>query len=189
MPRALRNAFSATKLAVVAFVVAALAVLAAAPAAHAATIYPPNGSCTSNPATTTPGSSVKFQCAAETFSATEDVTITVTGENGAGATIGMLKFAISTASGHATSGSDGSLPTVNITFPSDARGTYNIEALSPTSAGGTAAVTVTNPDGSLPTTGLDSGTVTGLWIGGAVLLLAGAALAVVAVVRRRRDSA
>ena len=189
MTLAVRNPLAVAATAVAAFVVAAVMLLGPATAAHAETIYPPSGSCTANPTTVTPGSTVKFQCAADTFSASEDVTITVSGENGSGATIGMLKFAISTASGQATSGPDGSLPTVSITFPSDARGTYNIEAISSTSPGGTAAVSVTNPDGSLPVTGLDSSTMTGLWIGGGLLLLAGAALAIVAVVRRRRDSA
>jgi len=189
MPFPLRNALSATTSAVAAFVVAAILVLAGGAAAHANTIYPPSGSCTANPVTTTPGSTVKFQCAPETFSANEDVIITVTGENGGASEIGMVRLSISTASGHAGSASDGSLPAVDITFASDARGTYNIEAISSTSAGGTAAVSVTNPDGSLPVTGLDSGTMTGLWIGGALLLLAGAALAIVAIIRRRRDSA
>ncbi|MEU1971718.1 cell wall protein [Microbacterium sp. NPDC019599] len=188
MSRALRSVVSATVLAAAVLVVSALLHIAA-PTARADTIYPPSGSCTTSPATIAPGGTLSFQCAAATFSADEDVTITVTGENGGGAVIGMIKLAISTASGHATSAADGSLPAVDITFPTDARGTYNIEAISPTSAGGTAAVTVTNPDGSLPITGLDSGTLTGLWIGGALLLLAGAALAVVAVIRRRRGSA
>ncbi|WP_243075644.1 cell wall protein [Microbacterium sp. SS28] len=187
MTRAPRIALAATILPLVAVLMAA-ALLLSAPAARAETIYPPAGSCTSTPATIAPGAAVSLQCAAETFSADEDVTITVTGENGAGVAIGMVRLAISTASGHATSGPDGSLPAVRIAFPADARGTYNIEAISASSAGGTAAVTVTNPDGSLPVTGLDSSTLTGLWIGGGLLLLAGAALGVVAFLRRRRDA-
>lgn len=188
MTLALRTAFSATALAVAAFVAAAVLVLSA-PGAHAETIYPPTGSCTTSPATAAPGATVTFSCVAETFSADEQVTITITGENGSAAKFGMLKFAITTASGKATSGSDGSLPGVPITLPSDARGNYNIEAVSPTSAGGTATVTITNADGSLSTTGLDSATLTGLWIGGGLLVLAGIALAVVALVRRRRGPA
>ena len=75
---------------------------------------------------------------------------------------------------------------MSITLPTDARGTYNIAAISATSAGGTAAVTVTNDSGGLPVTGLDSASLTGLWIGGALLVLAGGGLAVWAAIRRSR---
>ena len=163
------------------------AVLAVPAAANASTIYPPSGSCTTTPATTQAGGSIAFECASETFSPDESITITVTGENGSAARIGMIKFAITTASGNATSEADGSLAAVDITLPSNASGTYNIAAVSSTSAGGTAAITITGADG-LPATGLDQGQTLGLWIGGGALLLAGAALAVVAAVRRSRDS-
>ena len=165
----------------------ALVGLVATPAAaSASTIYPPSGSCTASPTTTQAGGTIGFACEAETFSPDETLTITVTGENGADASIGMVRFAITTASGTATSASDGSLPAIDITLPSNAAGTYNIAAVSSTSAGGTAAVTITGADG-LPATGLDQASTIGLWIGGGALLLAGAALAIVATVRRRRD--
>ena len=77
---------------------------------------------------------------------------------------------------------------MSITLPADARGTYNIAAVSPTSAGGTAAVTVTAADGALPTTGLDTAAVTGLLIGGGALLVAGAAIAITVAVRRNRST-
>jgi LPXTG-motif cell wall-anchored protein len=163
------------------------AVLAVPAAATASTIYPPSGSCTATPTTAQAGGTIGFACAAETFSPDESITITVTGENGADASIGMVRFAITTASGDATSADDGSLAEVDITLPSNASGTYNIAAVSSTSAGGTAAVTITGADG-LPATGLDEGQTIGLWIGGGALLLAGAALAIVAAVRRVRDS-
>jgi len=159
----------------------------AAPAASASTIYPPSGSCSVSPTTTQAGGTVAFECAAETFSSEETVTITVTGENGSAAEIGMVRFAITTATGTQTSQADGSLAAVDITLPSNATGTYNIAAVSGTSAGGTAAVTVTGADG-LPSTGLDSGTTLGLWIGGGALVVAGAALAIAAGVRRSRNS-
>jgi hypothetical protein len=175
-----------TSMTAVAAVVAMLTL--SAPAAHASAIYPPAGSCTATPATITPGGSVEFACQAETFSPSEDVTITVTGENGAATEIGMVRFAITTASGTVTSGDDGSLSAIPLTLPSNARGTYNIAAVSATSAGGTAAVTVSASEGALPITGLDGGTLAGLLIGGGALLLAGAAIAIVAVVRRRNDA-
>src|SRR6478736_7803049 len=100
-PRLLpRAAFAAT--------LALGAVLAVPAAAHASTIYPPSGSCTTTP-TAQAGGTISFECAAETFSPDEAITITVTGENGAASRIGMLKFAITTASGNASSEADGSL--------------------------------------------------------------------------------
>ncbi|MFC8682649.1 LPXTG cell wall anchor domain-containing protein [Microbacterium ureisolvens] len=166
---------------------AAAAVFAAPAAANASTIYPPSGSCTASPTTTQAGGTIEFACAAETFSPDESVTITVTGENGAGTRIGMVRFAITTASSTASSAADGSLPGIDITLPSNASGTYNIAAVSATSAGGNAAVTITGADG-LPSTGLDQGQTLGLWIGGGALLLAGAALAIVAAIRRRNNA-
>ncbi|MCP2638094.1 cell wall protein [Microbacterium sp. HD4P20] len=167
--------------------VATLAVFGAPAAAQASTIYPPSGACTTSPATAEPGSTIAFECAAGTFSGNESVTVTITGENGAAATIGMVRFAITTASEVVSSGADGSLPRVGITMPANATGTYNIAAISSTSAGGTAAVSITGADG-LPVTGLDSSSMLGLWIGGGALIAAGAALGIAAIVRRRRDS-
>lgn len=172
--------------AVMAVTLVAASALALPAAAQASAIYPPSGSCTVSPTTTTPGGTVAFRCAAETFSGGETVTVTVTGENGSAAQIGMVRFAITTSSGTAVSAPDGSLADVSITLPSDARGTYNIAAVSPTSAGGTAAVTVTGESGGLPSTGLDSASVTGLWIAGGALVLLGGGLAVAASVRRSR---
>ena len=166
---------------------ATIAIFGAPAAAQASTIYPPSGACTASPATAQPGSTIAFECAAGTFSGDESVTVTVTGENGAGATIGMVRFAITTASEVVTSEANGSLSPLSITLPSNASGTYNIAAISSTSAGGTAAVSITGADG-LPVTGLDSGSMLGLWIGGGALVLAGAALGIAAVVRRRRDA-
>jgi LPXTG-motif cell wall-anchored protein len=166
----------------------ALAALSVPTAAQASTIYPPAGSCTASPTTIQAGGTVTFECAAETFSSDEQVTITVTGENGSDASIGIVRFAISTASGTAQSGADGSLAGIPITLPSNATGTYNIAAVSPTSAGGTAAVTITDAEGNLPSTGMDSAAVTGLLIGGGALLVAGAALAITVAVRRSRSS-
>ena len=166
---------------------ATFAILGAPAAAQASTIYPPSGACTTSPATAQPGASIAFECAAGTFSSSETVTVTVTGENGAAASIGMVRFAITTASEVVTSTANGSLAPLSITLPPNASGTYNIAAISSTSAGGTAAVSITGADG-LPVTGLDSSSMLGLWIGGGALVAAGAALGIAAIVRRRRDS-
>lgn len=177
---------SSLRTAIAAATLVAAGLFAAPAAAQASSIYPPTGSCTVSTTTITPGSTITFSCVAETFSPNETVTITVTGENGTAARIGMVRFAIGTASGTATSASNGSLPGVPITLPSNATGTYNIAAFSPTSAGGTAAATITNADGSLSATGLDGGSMMGVWIGGGALVIAGGALAIAAAMRRRR---
>ncbi|MFE1665373.1 LPXTG cell wall anchor domain-containing protein [Microbacterium sp. P02] len=164
-----------------------MAALSAPVAAQADSIYPPSGSCTVSPASAAPGGTLSLSCRAATFSSNESVTITVTGENGAGASVGFVKFAVTTASGVVESATDGSLPATAITLPKDASGTYNIAAISATSAGGTATASVASTDGSgLPATGLDSNSLLGLWAGGGALVLAGIALAVGAVVRRHR---
>ncbi|MEV8268553.1 cell wall protein [Microbacterium sp. NPDC076911] len=175
-----------TRLSAGAMLAASLTV-AAPLAAQASTIYPPAESCTTATGTVQAGGGFQFGCNDATFSPNESVTITVTGENGAGATIGMVRTAVTTASGQVTSDASGALPAVTITLPTDATGIYNIAAVSATSAGATASVTVTTGTDGLPVTGFDSGTLTGLWIGGGALVLAGAAVGVTALVRRRQS--
>ncbi|WP_299087682.1 LPXTG cell wall anchor domain-containing protein [uncultured Microbacterium sp.] len=114
---------------------------------------------------------------------------TVTGENGGSAPLGVVRFAVSTGSFDATSGADGELSGTTIVLPSDASGIYNIAAVSSSSAGGTASVTVTaSGEENLPTTGGDAGTI-GLWAGAGLLVIAGGAVAVAASVRRSRNQA
>lgn len=161
-------------------------VLAGAGAAQASSIYPPSDSCRVTPSAATAGTTVVFSCAARTFGANEDVKLTVTGENGRGTTFGMVRFAVSTGAYDTASGAEGDLAGARITLPSDASGIYNIAAVSPSSAGGTASVTVGSADSSLSATGGDPQTVA-LWAGGAVLLLGGGAVALIAAARRRRD--
>lgn len=163
------------------------AVLSGPAAAEASTIYPPSGACTVSPAAASAGATISLSCAAATFSANEPVTITVTGENGDAASIGFIKTAISTASGRATSDADGSLKPVSITLPRDASGTYNIAVVSPTSVGGTATATIAAADGSLPVTGMNSGSLLSLWVGGGALVLAGGTIAAAVAVRRHRE--
>lgn len=169
----------------------AASALALPTAAHA-DLYAPEGSCTVSPATITPGASVEFSCTDGTFGASEPVTITV--EGATSAEIAFARFAVS-SDATKTSTADGALPPVTISFPSNASGVYNIAAVSPTSAGGTASVSVATTAGggaapgsgsSLPATGLDSSALLGLWVGGGALLLAGGAVAVTAAVRRNR---
>lgn len=151
--------------------------------ANASVIYPPSDACSVSPATAGAGETVNFSCSGATFGPNETVTITVTGENGEGATFAFVKFAVSTASTTRTSTAEGALPAVAVTLPADASGVYNIEALSATSAGGVASPTV---PGGLPTTGSDSAQLLGLWVGAGTLLLAGSAILAVTAARRVR---
>jgi len=168
--------------------IAVAAGLAAPAAAGASDIYPPSGSCTVSPATAVAERAVTFECMPETFSSGERVTVTVTGAGGGATQIGMLRMAVTTASGTARAEADGSLSEVSITLPADAAGIYNIAAISRTSAGGTAALNVSGGSGGLSTTGIDGATLVGLLIGGGVLVVSGGVLAVVAMRRRsRRD--
>ena len=81
-----------------ALAIATFAVIAAPASASGAGIYPPDGSCTVSPTTTSASGKVIFECVEGTFSASEPVTVTVTGESGQDAEIGMIRTAISTAS-------------------------------------------------------------------------------------------
>lgn len=173
---------------------AAAAALALPVAAQAATIYPPSNACSVVPSVITPGATVTFSCTDGTFSPGEFVTVTVEGNTSV--EVGFLKFAV-TSTGTSAATSTGALSGIPITFPTNATGVYNITAVSGTSAGGTASATIgsassTSGSGSgsgLATTGLDSGSLLGLWVGGGAIVLAGGALTVAATVRRNRKHA
>ncbi|KAA9088957.1 cell wall protein [Microbacterium radiodurans] len=166
-------------------IVAAGAALPAA--ASASTIYPPTNSCTTNPSTFTAGGTVAFGCTDGTFGPDEAVTITVRGENGAGVDFAVASFAVTTGSTVRQSTAAGALDDVTLTFPADAVGVYNIEAISASSAGGTASASVTTEAG-LPATGGDARTALGLWVGGGALVAAGAVIAITTAVRRAQDA-
>lgn len=173
---------------------AAAATLALPVAAQADTIYPPSNACSVVPTVITPGATVTFSCTDGTFSPGEFVSITVEGPTSA--EIGFVKFAV-TSTGSSEATSTGALAGVPISFPSNASGVYNITAVSETSAGGTASASIStgsaaggsSSSGQLPATGLDSGSLLGLWVGGGAIVLAGGALAVAATVRRNRKHA
>ena len=170
----------------VAALVAASALALPVAAQAAPPIYPPSNACSVVPTVTTPGATVTFNCVNGTFSPSEFVTVTVEGNTGAN--VGFIKFAV-TSAGSTTASSGGGI-SVPITFPSNASGNYNIAAVSETSAGGTATVSVGSTtggeSGTLPATGIDSSSLLGLWVGGGALVLAGGAVALTAAVRRNR---
>ncbi len=192
-------------------VLVAGATLAMPVAANAATIYPPANAC-HTPAVTH-SRVIAFFCQAGTFNPHEKVTVTVEGEDGSSTQIGVVKFAPSIARGFVNSTNDGALLALAITLPQVKSGVYTISAVSPTSAGGTASVSFTSEDtggtgstggttgstsgtsgsssssGSLPVTGMDAGSLVGIWVGGGALVLAGGAAVVATSVRRNRKHA
>lgn len=166
----------------------ATALIAAPAAANASTIYPPVDACSSDAEGAGPGDVITFACDDDTFAPNETVTVTVTGENGAAATLAMVRTAISTASAQYESDASGALPAVRITLPSDARGVYNIAAISAGSAGGTASAVIDTSasDDILVRAGFDGNQLMGLWIGAGALIAAGAVVVIAAALRRHR---
>lgn len=143
-----------------------------------------------------PGGVVTLTSPADYFVGNEAVGITITGESANGITLGMLKMAIETNSSLRAQAVDGDL-SVNLRFPTSAAGTYDVTFVG-LESGRTLTGTVTtaaagggsNAGGSgLPATGLDSGSLLGLWVGGGALVLAGGAIAVGTTVRRHRNNA
>lgn len=166
--------------------VTALLTFSGSTMAQASNIYPPVDACMTSTAAVTLGDTVDFSCEGGTFAADEPITITITGENATSASFAFVRFEISTLSYASRATSTGAMPDVRITLPADASGIYNIAAVSASSAGGTASISVLDADG-LPVTGGDSGQLMGLWIGGGALLLAGVVVLVAAGLRRRSD--
>lgn len=170
----------------VAALVAASALALPVAAQAAPPIYPPSNACSVVPSVITPGATVTFNCVNGSFTPGEFVSVTVEGNTSA--TVGFIKFAVTSAG--STTATDGGAISVPIAFPSNASGNYNIAAVSETSAGGTATVSVEaaagGGGGSLPATGIDSSSLLGLWVGGGALVLAGGAVALTAAVRRNR---
>lgn len=165
-------------------------------AAHA---YPTGEEASVSSTTVTPGGTIDFAVADGTFVPGEPVTISLTGESASGASLAVLKAAVETATlGTIPAAADGSID-AGIVFPANASGVYTITATSPSVPEGV-SVTVTaatasggtggsNAGGSLPATGMDSGSLLGLWVGGGALVLAGGAVAVGAAVHRQRKHA
>lgn len=183
-----------------AIALAAAALFAAPVAANAAGGYPP---------TPGPGQSVPISTPAGIFAANEPVTILLSGEDANFATLGVVRavYVTNAPIGTVTSNADGSVG-YNLVLPSTATGTYTVTMTSPSrpqgyivsfAAGSTGGVggggtgsgsgSASGSTGGLPATGLDSGSLLGLWVGGGALVLAGGAVAVGAAVRRQRKNA
>lgn len=124
----------------------------------------------------------------------ETVSISITGENAAGASLAFARFAVTTnVLGTTTANATGGVDAASITLPADATGTYTILATSASNpVGVSATITVAAAaggdaaDDGLAATGLDSAATLTLWVGGGALILVGGGLAVAGAVRRNK---
>lgn len=149
---------------------AAFALVFAAPAvAHAYTPDSPTGE-----ATITITSSGTYDFAG--FAPNTSVSASLSGENAAGASLAAVKFAVTSTSITKTTDAAGNV-SVAVTLPADASGSYTLTVAAVSGSG----------TGTLPSTGGDSDSLLGIWVGGGALLLAGATIAVATTVRRNRQ--
>lgn len=107
------------------------------------------------------------------------VTFTLVGEGVTGDNIAAVKFAVTSASTTKTADSSG-VATARVvgTPPAGASWTLSATGARASSEAGS---------GTLPSTGGDSESLLGIWVGGGALVLAGATVAVAATVRRNRQ--
>ena len=167
--------------------------LMAPTAAHA---YPDPAVVIATPATIAPNNTSTFTTDRAPFNASEDIRITITGENANGARLAFIKTAIETNTMLTTRAVQGKLnvPTLS---PQNASGKYDLTFTGVTSGvvlrtriTVTPSGTTTTPSkAGLAVTGFNSDSAAGLWIAGGALVVAGAAVGVGAAVRRRRTAA
>lgn len=179
---------------VAATVLLAAGLFAAAPAvANASTIYTPVAQ--GGTVTIAPAGSATFNFTG--FQPGETVIFTCNGEHASAATLAIIRFAVveSVDLGSKPANASGDV-SVTVTFPSDASGSYTVTArgtASGASATAGAAISTSSSSSSdasgdgLAVTGVDGTTLLGFWIGGGVLVLAGASIAVASSVRRQRQ--
>lgn len=171
----------------------AIAAVFAAPAVASA--YTPTPVVESGPGTVAPGGTGTFVF--DDFLPGESVVFTLTGFNASGATLAFVAFSAQDSTSITKEANDEGEATVSVTLPSNARGSYTLTAVgqeSDTSASTTFSVAAAagGSDGgsaggpALGDTGFDGDALLGLWVGGGVLVLAGASIAVATSVRRTR---
>ncbi|WP_243233174.1 LPXTG cell wall anchor domain-containing protein [Microbacterium sp. CIAB417] len=181
-----------TKIAAVILTAAALVAAPAAAQAYVPTPGEPDAAVSGAPV---PGGTVTLVATA--FDGNTPISFVVTGENGAGITQASVKLAVSASPTFNTSTNASGDASFNVKLPSNASGTYSVTASGQkdgqpaqettsfaigTGSGGTGSGT------GLPATGVDSGSLMGVWIGGGVLLLGGLAVTVFAVRRQRQGA-
>lgn len=172
----------------IAAVVLAVAAMVAAPAA--ANAYTPGAPDVAAGGTLTPGGTVTLSAVA--FDANTTVSFTVTGENGAGITLGAVKIVRNSSPAFTATTNASGNASVAIKLPANASGSYEV-AVTGLKNGATvtevttfAVAAAAGPGGNLPATGVDSASLMGVWIGGGVLLIGGLAVTVFAVRRQRQ---
>ncbi|MBF4617392.1 sortase [Clavibacter sp. VKM Ac-2873] len=168
--------------------------------------YTPEGGVTVSDPTVAPGDSTVLSFGPGSFAPVSAVTITITGQDAANATLASFRtapMAVTSNSITKTSANDGSLR-VTVTLPAgsaagsyaltgtDAQGNTVSTTISVVAAAGTGTATggANNADGSagLPVTGGQLPVVL-IWTGGGLLLLGAALVVVLATVRRQRATA
>ncbi len=171
----------------------AIAVAALVAAPTAALAYVPAGPDTGIVAVGTfiPGG--QFMLTAGGYEPSTQVTFTITGENGAGITLAMVKTAVSTspAFGPYPANASGVANTPEVVLPPGASGTYSVTATAPGYQSQLTKFTVggSNADGKqMAQSGFDASSMLGVWIGGGVLLLGGVLVTVFAARRERQSS-
>lgn len=135
----------------------------------------------------TPGGTVTVPFAG--FEASEDVDFTLTGENGAGATLAVFRAAISSSSITKTASESGTV-SVTVTLPSNATGEYTLLAAGESGASASAVIAAAaavdgDEDGNGDGLAVTGGTaLTTIWIAGGALGL-GIVLLLVRGLRRK----
>ncbi|MDJ1114428.1 hypothetical protein [Microbacterium dauci] len=181
-----------------ALAIAAAAVFAAPAVASAYTPVAPGGTVSVEP-----GQPITLFIDQSALPAADTrVIFTFTGEGVTGANIAIVKTAVTSASVTKPRGSS-----VTVTVPADGFGDYSLVATGATSGTALPPLAIALPgggaggdggdDGSaaggdgegLPDTGFAGETLLGLWVGGGILVLAGASIAVATSVRRARQTA
>ncbi|GAA3025155.1 hypothetical protein [Microbacterium dextranolyticum] len=122
------------------------------------------------------------------------VTFTLVGENASQASFATVKIARESISTSRTADASG-VAAVYVNLPAGASGSYTLSASGARAdaaggnGGGAGGSTGgdTSAGSTLPSTGGNSESLLGIWVGGGALVLAGATVAVAATVRRNRE--
>lgn len=115
------------------------------------------------------------------FTANASIDFTLVGENASSGSLGRVKLAVDSLTTTKTADASGSV-SVAVTLPANASGDYTLSA-----TGERAGSSAGSGGATLPSTGGDSESLLGIWVGGGALVLAGATVAVATTVRRNRQ--
>lgn len=175
--------------------VLALSTAAVVAVPAAASAYSPE-----TPTAPAPGITVPVTTPTGLFAPSETVTFLLSGEDANFASLAVVRAAyVSSANlGTKPANADGST-SFSVTLPDTATGRYSLMLTSSSrpqgyeviigSDGAVVSGSASSGNGGLPATGMDSGSLLGLWVGGGALVLAGGAVAVGAAVQRQRRNA